>query len=67
MRPQAGLRAVILHSAGDDLVSLGDSRELSRACGLPDSALVVGGEDHSLIDEAALHALAEAIHSVTGA
>jgi len=64
VRPRPGLRAIILHSAGDDLVPLDDSRELVQACGLPASALSVVGEDHSMIDEAALHALVEAIRAV---
>jgi len=66
VRPRPGLRAVILHSAGDDLVPLDDSRELLQACGLPASALIVIGEDHSMIDEAALQALVDAIRAVAG-
>jgi hypothetical protein len=64
-KPRAGWQAVILHSAGDDLVPLDDSREMLRVCGLPASALVVVGEDHSMIDEAALRARVEAIRAFT--
>ena len=52
---------VILHSPGDDLVPLEDSRELLRNSGLPESALVVVGDDHSMIDEAAVNALIVAV------
>jgi pimeloyl-ACP methyl ester carboxylesterase len=63
--PRVGRRTVILHSSGDDLVPLEDSRELVQATGLPESALVVVGEDHSMIDGAALQALVEAVRVTT--
>ena len=52
---------VILHSAGDDLVPLDDSRELLRHSDLPESVLVVVGEDHTMIDQLALDALVAAV------
>ena len=52
---------LILNSPDDDGVPLGDSRELQRNSGLPESALVVVGEDHSMTDEAALSALLGAV------
>ena len=53
--------AVILHSEKDDVVAVEDSRELVRRSGLPEDHLVVVGEDHRMIDEAAFRALLEAI------
>ena len=41
---------VILHSEADDVIPIADSRELVRASGLPESALVVVGNDHRLAD-----------------
>jgi hypothetical protein len=34
---------VILHSEADDVIPIADSRELLRASGLPESALIVVG------------------------
>ena len=51
---------VILHSEADDVIPIADSRELVRASGLPDSALVVVGTDHRLADPEPLKALLEA-------
>src|SRR5205807_238627 len=48
---------VILHSEGDDVIPLAESRELVRASGLPDSALVVVGKDHRLADPEPLKAM----------
>ncbi len=56
-------RTLILHSPEDVLVPIDDSRELLRQSGLPESALRVAGEEHDLIDQAALRALLEAVES----
>jgi pimeloyl-ACP methyl ester carboxylesterase len=53
----------ILHSREDAVIPIADSRALLRAGGLPDSALVVVGHDHNMIDEAAFRALLEAVES----
>ena len=54
-------RAVILHSAHDDVIPFADSRELIEASGLDPSALIEVGADHNMVDETALRALTEAI------
>jgi hypothetical protein len=51
----------ILHAEGDEVIPLDDSRELLRASGLPESALVIVGRDHDMIDAAAFRALGEAV------
>ncbi|MGP0069278.1 MAG: alpha/beta hydrolase [Isosphaeraceae bacterium] len=51
---------VILHSEADDVIPIADSRELVRASGLPDSALVVVGTDHRLADPEPLRVMLEA-------
>ncbi len=51
---------VILHSEADDVIPIADSRELVRASGLPQSALVVIGTDHRLADPEPLKAMLEA-------
>jgi fermentation-respiration switch protein FrsA (DUF1100 family) len=61
--PQFRQRLTVLHSAGDDLVPLEDSRELLRLCRLPDTSLVVVGEDHTMIDEDVLNALLGAVRA----
>ncbi|MBV8230534.1 MAG: hypothetical protein JO329_11175, partial [Planctomycetaceae bacterium] len=38
-------------------IPLADSRELLRASGLPEAALIVVGRDHNMIDEEAFRAL----------
>ncbi len=48
---------VILHSRADDVISSGESVELVRASGLPESALVVVGNDHRLADPEPLKAM----------
>jgi hypothetical protein len=53
----------ILHSPHDDLVSIDESQELLRNSGLPKRRLVAVGEDHRMIDEAAIMALLEAVES----
>jgi alpha-beta hydrolase superfamily lysophospholipase len=51
---------VILHSIADDVVPIADSRDLVRASGLPESALLVVGNDHRLADPGPLAAMLEA-------
>ena len=51
----------ILHSENDDVVPIGDSRELLKNSGLPEIRLVVVGEDHRMTDQAAFGALLEAV------
>lgn len=51
---------VILHSEADDVIPIAESRELVRAGGLPESALVVVGTDHRLADPEPLLAMLEA-------
>ena len=41
---------VVLHSEADDVIPFAESRELVRVSGLPESALVVVGNDHRLAD-----------------
>jgi alpha-beta hydrolase superfamily lysophospholipase len=51
---------LILHSEADDVVPIADSRELVRASGLPDAALIVVGDDHRLADPEPLRAMLDA-------
>jgi len=51
---------VVLHSEADDVIPIADSRELVRSSGLPDSALVVTGDDHRLADPGPLRAMLDA-------
>ena len=53
----------VLHSPNDDLVSIDRSRELLQNSDLPKERLVAVGEDHRMIDEAAIVALLEAVES----
>ncbi len=53
----------VLHSPNDDLVSIDRSRELLQNSDLPEERLVAVGEDHRMIDEAAIVALLEAVES----
>ena len=48
---------VILHAEADDVIPIAESRELLRASGLPESALVVLGADHRLADPEPLAAM----------
>ena len=57
---------VILHSHGDELVPLEDSRQLLRSAGLPDDALKVVGDDHYMTDDAALGALLSVLWDIGG-
>ncbi|HEY2154801.1 MAG TPA: hypothetical protein VGH33_04180 [Isosphaeraceae bacterium] len=52
---------IILHAEADDVIPIEDSRDLIRASGLPESALVVVGPDHNMVDVAAFRALLDAI------
>jgi alpha-beta hydrolase superfamily lysophospholipase len=51
---------VVLHSEADDVIPIAHSRELVRASGLPESALLVVGTDHRLADPEPLRAMLEA-------
>jgi hypothetical protein len=53
----------ILHAGGDEVIPLEDSRALLRASGLPETALVVVGRDHNMIDAEAFQALREAVET----
>jgi hypothetical protein len=48
---------VILHSRADDVIPFAESGELVRNSGLPESALIVVGNDHRLADPASLKAM----------
>lgn len=48
---------VILHAEDDEVIPIAESRELVQASGLPDSALVVVGNDHRLADPEPLQAM----------
>jgi hypothetical protein len=52
---------IILHSEADDVVPIVDSRELLARSGLPESALVVVGNDHRLADPDPLAAMLAAV------
>jgi alpha-beta hydrolase superfamily lysophospholipase len=52
---------LILHSEADDVVPIADSRALLRQTGLPESALIVVGNDHRLADPEPLAALLAAV------
>jgi alpha-beta hydrolase superfamily lysophospholipase len=54
------LGIVILHSEADDVIPIADSRELARNSGLPDSDLIVVGDDHRLADPEPLRVMLEA-------
>jgi fermentation-respiration switch protein FrsA (DUF1100 family) len=51
---------VVLHSEADDVIPIADSRELIRQSGLPDSALIVVGNDHRLAEPEPLQAMLDA-------
>ena len=51
---------VILHSEADEVIPFAESRELVRASGLPDSALIVVGNDHRLAEPEPLKEMLEA-------
>ena len=52
---------VILHAEHDDVVPIRDSRELLRQSGREEQELVVAGENHRMVDQAAFAALVAAI------
>ncbi len=56
-----GKRTVILHSRDDRVIPFADSIALVAASGLPESALKAVGDDHNMVDDAALQALKSAI------
>jgi hypothetical protein len=58
--------SVILHSEADDVVPIADSRALVRDSGLPESTLIVVGNDHRLADIAPLNAMLAACQRVAG-
>ena len=55
-----GPATIILHSEADDVIPIADSRELVQISGLPESALIVVGDDHRLADPEPLRAMLEA-------
>ncbi len=48
---------VVLHSEADEVIPFAESRELVWASGLPESALIVVGNDHRLADPEPLKAM----------
>ncbi len=57
------LGTLILHSEADDVIPIAESRELVRASGLPESALIIVGNDHRLADPEPLAAMLAACES----
>ena len=53
----------IFHSPHDELVPIGDSRELLQNSGLSEDRLVAVGENHRMCDEASLLAVCECAHA----
>lgn len=62
--PRTGPWTVILHSPHDELVPIGDSRELAARWQLPADSFVEVGNRHTMSDPAALAALLSAIRRV---
>lgn len=52
---------MILHSEADDVIPIADSRELLVRSGLPDSALLIVGNDHRLATAEPLAAMLQAV------
>jgi fermentation-respiration switch protein FrsA (DUF1100 family) len=52
---------LILHSEADEVIPIADSRELLARSALPESSLIVVGNDHRLADPASLAALLAAV------
>jgi pimeloyl-ACP methyl ester carboxylesterase len=59
--PKLSMEPIILHSSGDEVIPIEDSRELLRQSSLPDSCLRVVGENHTMNDPEALAALLSAV------
>jgi hypothetical protein len=55
---------VILLAEDDDVIPIADSREFVQASALPESALVIVGNDHRLADPQPLSAMLEACEKV---
>ena len=55
---------VILHSKTDETIPIADSQELIRNSGLPESALIVVGQDHRLADSESLQAMLVAVNNI---
>lgn len=53
--------SVVLHSAGDEVIPLADSKTLIAASGLPPETLVEVGSDHRLADPEPLAAMLAAV------
>lgn len=56
----------LLHSEADEVIPIAESRELVRASGLPDSALLVVGDDHRLAEPGPLAVMLRACLVATG-
>jgi alpha-beta hydrolase superfamily lysophospholipase len=56
---------VILHSEADEVIPFAESWELVQASRLPESALIVVGNDHRLADPESLKAMLEACEKVS--
>lgn len=55
---------MVLTLKADDVTPIGDSRELVRASGLPELALLVVGNNHRLADSEPLKAMPKACERV---
>jgi hypothetical protein len=55
---------LILHSQADDVIPFTDSQELLRNSGLPESALIVVGNEHRLANPDSLGKMLEAVEKV---
>lgn len=58
---------IILHAKTDETIPFADSQELIRNSGLPESALIVVGNDHRLADPKSLQTMLEAVERTTKA
>jgi hypothetical protein len=56
---------IILHAPADAVIPFADSEALVAASGLPASALIAVGDDHNMIDPAAIAALRDAVRRAT--
>ncbi len=57
---------LILHSEADDVVPISDSRELLLRSGLPETSLIVVGNDHRLAEPEPLAAMLKAVEARRG-